>query len=99
MSGAGKLERAENIIAHRLPGIAGFHQGNVLVSGGMEYVLRMPDGENLLVARIVPDIADQRDDIHIGTIGREPFHDRIERELAGFQQDEPLRLETNDLAA
>ena len=90
---------APGVVAHGLPGVVLFQDGNVLVGGGV-----VDDGgtvalEDLLQARGVLDVADDGHEALFGEGALEVFGDAVEGELAQLVDDDLAGLEAGDLAA
>ena len=90
---------APGVVAHGLPGVVLFQDGNVLVGGGV-----VDDGgtmalEDLLQARGVLDVADDGHEALFGEGALEVFGDAVEGELAQLVDDDLGGLEAGDLAA
>ena len=90
---------APGVVAHGLPGVVLFQDGNVLVGGGV-----VDDGgavalEDLLQARGVLDVANDGHEALFGEGALEVFGDAVEGELAQLVDDDLAGLEAGDLAA
>ena len=93
------LQRAEHVVAHRLPGVVHLHQRHMLVGRGVEHELRRPGREDLLQARGVLHVGRQRHDLEAGFVLADPLLDAVQRELARLHQHQPRGLEARELAA
>lgn len=55
--GASGVQRTENVVLHRFVGYS-FHERNVLVSGGVDYDIRLFRGEDGVYLPVVADCRD-----------------------------------------
>ena len=91
------LQSAKHIVAHRLPGIAHFHQRHMLVSRRVEHQGWLPLGKDLIKTLRILHVTRQRDNGDVGLMVGEPLLNGIEHKLAGFDQHQPRRRKLGQL--
>ena len=95
----GQHAGAEGVVAHGLPGVVFFQDGNVLVGGGVVDDGRPVVLEDFFEAGAVLDVADDGDDLLLREGAFQVFGDAVEGEFAQLEDDQLARLEAGDLAA
>ena len=90
---------AHDIVAHRLPGVADFHERHMLVGGGVKHEYRPMLVHHRLHAYRILAVGDQGDDLEARPHRFELLLDGVERELRQFAQHQPARRKACDLAA
>src|SRR5262249_11304255 len=96
---AGHAKRPDHIVAHRLPCVFVFHEGHVLVGGGVEHHGRPVPAQYLLDTHDILDIADRTYGAENGIARREFLFDGIQGILVQFEHHQQSRLEPGDLPA